>query len=494
MGLKAHRPLLKLLKDDSEGTAPRRRVAARLLGQLEGAKFVVDALVLALQKDADAKTRKNAAASLGRLGVAPQILVELLKDEEIGWVRAAIILALGRQGQEEALEPLRAHEAQTPEEAQALERAIERLEPHQSRVSWQPDRTWPGPVLLEVPVGLEDVALDEARKAQCVASRLGKRRPGLLKLGAKAAPSAVWPGLRCVYRMRLMLTDGPGLLATDPQAPAAVVAWMGTQSGLKELHAWLDAPEGVALKYRFDVRGKGIRRKTRAAWLEAVRTALAPLGLKDSPSSYDFELVLEPGAKLSRAWIVPSFAGDERFAYRHRDVGASIHPVVGAALARLVFTGPQAEVRDPTCGSATLLIERAMLGAGALSGSDVSPTAVAASQTNIAASGQRITIHRGDAAEPSSWAMCDEVLANLPFGLRTARRDVTLTRLYNRLSTHLGHNLRAKGRALLYTTARGALDDALGRNSRLTIQERRVVEAGGLEVGLWLVGRSGRRA
>jgi 23S rRNA G2445 N2-methylase RlmL len=172
-------------------------------------------------------------------------------------------------------------------------------------------------------------------------------------------------------------------------------------------------------------------------------------------------------------------------------VGAAINPVLGACLARVVRTGPAASVFDPTCGSATLLIERALLDPQtSLVGLDISPTACAAATTNIVAAGfqARIAVSRGDAADPSTWPICDEVLANLPFGLRTAREDADLEALYRDLLGNLVKQLRSGGRALLYTSHRDLLQPLLEAHiDKLELRRRFRVRSGGLWVDAWLL-------
>jgi len=141
-------------------------------------------------------------------------------------------------------------------------------------------------------------------------------------------------------------------------------------------------------------------------------------------------------------------------------------------------------VFDPTCGSGTLLIERALLDPECrLYGLDASPTAVDAARQNVRAAGlgQRIHIQRGDAANPSAWPHCDEVLANLPFGVRTGRHDRDLPALYAALTQNLARALRPGCRAVLYTAQSNLLERALS-NARLIAATRIRTISGGMSV------------
>src|SRR5436305_3815041 len=202
-------------------------------------------------------------------------------------------------------------------------------------------------------------------------------------------------------------------------------------------------------------------------------------------------LRIEADADATRIWLVPTFEADTRFAYRVSDVGASINPVVGACLARLVRRGERSVVVDPTCGSGTLLIERGLLDAGTmLSGIDISPTATRAATGNVIAAGlaARIAVRQGDGGDAAAWPdRCDEVLANLPFGMRTEDRN--LDGLYRRIVGNIARTLNPGGRALLYTTNAKTLIALLRRTVKLKVIGERRVESGGVQVGLWIVER-----
>jgi 23S rRNA G2445 N2-methylase RlmL len=202
-------------------------------------------------------------------------------------------------------------------------------------------------------------------------------------------------------------------------------------------------------------------------------------------------LRVEADADATRIWLVPTFASDARFAYRVSDVGASINPVVGACLARLVRRGDDGVIVDPTCGSGTLLIERALLDLGPmLRGIDISPTAIRAATGNVitASLAARIAVRQGDGGDPAGWPdRCDEVLANLPFGMRTEDRN--LDGLYRRIVGNIARTLAPGGRALLYTAHAKTLIALLRRTTRLKVTAERRVDSGGLQVGVWILER-----
>jgi tRNA A58 N-methylase Trm61 len=350
-------------------------------------------------------------------------------------------------------------------------------------------------ISLEVPPGMESVVRQEA--AEHGVPLLDCDRPGILRCPPTCPPWRLLPALRCVYGLVIEAAQGPPLRFEQPlEAAAGVAALISGSAELRQWRDWLEAEENL-LRYRFSVERPRLRRDRFRHLLEVVRKACLPFDLFDSPSDYDVELNLHADAAGSCLCVRPSFMKDTRFLYRRRDVGAAIHPVVAACLARLSRATANGTVFDPTCGSATLLIERALLDRDIyLIGQDISRTAVAAARTNIEAAGlaNRITLRRGDSTRLESWPACHEVLANLPFGMRTRHQDMDLPTLYRSILENLSLRLQPGGRAVCYTTNRTSFETALSPVlDRLRPEDRLCVQAGGLWVHAWTL-RSERSA
>ena len=414
--------------------------------------------------DESPQGRRIAAIALGKRGGAGAVaaLRTALAREEVAWVRPSMILALGKIGGDEARAALAEIDARSDAETEALRKARDRVSGPAVGFSWRGD----APVFAAVPVGLEDVAIAEAGRATFV-------RRGIIALPSRPR------GLRCIYDLRILIAEG------DPRAFAETV-----KRAEVRWREWIHSESDV-LPYRFSLENARVTKQEFNDLLRLARETFSPQGLVDSPSSYAAMLRVEADADATRIWLVPTFEADERFAYRVNDVGASINPVVGACLARLVRRGDRSVVVDPTCGSGTLLIERALLDGGTmLSGIDISPTAIRAATGNVIAAGlaARIAVRLGDGGDAAAWpTQCDEVLANLPFGMRTEDRN--LDGLYRRIVGNIARTLNPGGRALLYTTHAKTVVALLRRTAKLQVIEERRVETGGVSVGLWVVER-----
>ncbi len=479
--MQQHRAL-PALRAALQHAEPRiRQSAAFLLGRL-GESEIAPALSRALSDD-DPKVRKNAAVSLGRLGGPDQLnaLSDALDGETISWVRPSLVLALGALGGAAANQLLSGIEPHSDEERDALRKALDRTAPARPVASWVVGG-WRPACLLEMPPGLERIAQDDALAHGLPLPH--QIDDGRLRLARDIPPDGLTARLRCSYGPLLVAGDGPPLPLHDAHACAnQVVALVTASQTIRRWREWI-AIDGSELRFRLAF-GPRVRATTLRAVLQALREAVVPLGLVDSPSRYVIELVVESDQRGSRLLVRPSFAPDGRFSYREQDVPAAINPVVAAGLARVVRTRTDATIFDPTCGSATLLIERAKLGGVAqMFGLDIMPAAIDAATANLRAVGYdwMTELAEGDAAEFRNWPDCDEVVANLPFGLRTRNIEADLEGLYERIAHNLRQALRPGGRAILYTAQPTPLEIALDRAGGLQPDGHLRIFVGGLWV------------
>ena len=222
-----------------------------------------------------------------------------------------------------------------------------------------------------------------------------------------------------------------------------------------------DAAGAPALPYRIELRRYA---GDRAAFLHAVAAAL---GGQNRPGGYAWELRVSCTADgQALVSVKPSAAPDARFAYRKAALPASIHPAMAAALAQAAAmrlpgrTG--LSVYDPCCGSGTLLVEAAKaLDCAALCGTDVSPAAVRAARTNLAAAGLPAQLLQRDCRRFAPSAPFDLVLSNLPFGNRVGSHAGNEA-LYRGLAARLPALLAPGALAVLYTMEGRLLERCLG--------------------------------
>lgn len=174
---------------------------------------------------------------------------------------------------------------------------------------------------------------------------------------------------------------------------------------------------------------------------------------------------------------------------------SAAQPAIAAAMVRLLAreagTAPRT-VLDPFCGGGTLVLEAAEAWPGArLLASDLLPELAEGTRTNVLAStGRGVEVRAADAADlASSWGdigLMDAVLANPPFGRQLAR-GVDLHVLYGDFFEGLERILRPGGLAAVLVWKRRTFVGAMGRAPSLTRVHARVVEAGGLWVGIEVI-------
>ena len=471
---------LRALQSESSDA---RKEAAADLGRARPSREIDAALTAAL-RDTAPKVRKSAAIALAREGndAAIDALAAALRAEEFDWVRSSVILAIGKVGGLGAERVLREWQPQSDAERAALAKALDRVSEEVDQIAWRPEGI-DAPLYAAAPRGLEDVAVAEAAE---IGIAMTLERPGLLRFALETPIGGLLARLRCIHDVRLLVGEGEPL--TD-DVPGRLAALLGNASW----RDWLRS-SGDVIRYRFSLDNLDLPKSTFREALSAVRKTLKTHGLADSPSNYSLLLRVDSSPERTRVWLVPTFEGDGRFAYRKADVGAAIDPVVGACLVRLVRTGTDAHVVDPTCGSGTLLIERVLLDAKVTAtGLDISPTAVRATTENVIAAGlaARIAIRQADASDRAVWPeRCREVIANLPFGIRSASMDRDLPAVYSGVVANAAGCLEEGGKALFYTSAARLMADELRRNSsRLRVVEERTVPSGGIRVRVWVVAR-----
>ncbi|MCC6804068.1 MAG: methyltransferase domain-containing protein [Anaerolineae bacterium] len=139
-------------------------------------------------------------------------------------------------------------------------------------------------------------------------------------------------------------------------------------------------------------------------------------------------------------------------AYKAVERPGSLKPTVAAAMLRLAGADPGARLLDPCCGSGTIVIEGALLGAAA-QGGDIDPEAVEAALANASAAGVEVAITQRDARVlPLPDRSIDCVVTNLPWGRQIAVDDA-LAGLYADVCSEIERVIAPGGRIVVLTSA-----------------------------------------
>lgn len=220
-----------------------------------------------------------------------------------------------------------------------------------------------------------------------------------------------------------------------------------------------ELPYRIELKCEKGFEPKEGRRK--AAENLAVLIDDANLGLVMSPSAYVFEAVIFITAKGVLITILPSTDLDDRFAYKKEGIPASIHPAAAAACISFIKenTYPDANVLDCFCGSGTMLFERAKLPYATLTGSDIAPAAIRIARNNEKIAKTGAVFFAKNATHPFR-EKYDEVICNMPFGLRVGSHNENKA-LYRLFLKNLKDMLTERGRAFLFTHEKRLLEELI---------------------------------
>ena len=470
----------------TNGVDPRARAAAlsalcalasgkegrgEILAALNGTESLRQAL-----RSAEPKERKNAARLLSLVGAPAdgESLRDALAEEKTLFVIPSLLLALGAVGGDTAKEALTRYTVPAAETAEE-EKHIALIAEAKSKALAHTERGAVTPIhrlrekaelLLTYPRGFR-----EALTRELTAAGESFRVAGDGVLVSTDDLDALYKR-RCFEEALLPC----GVTAFTPEAVA-----QAAQRGWRVL-CGADDFGAPTVKYRVELKNAT---GDRAALIRALCGAI---GGKNDPSAYSFEIrvkVLEDGR--ASVYVKPCAVRDVRFAYREKQLPASIRPVTAAAVAsEAIALLPAGErqvlhVYDPCCGSGTMLIEaaRAYRGKSLLMGTDIAQNAVLAARQNTAAALTKAVILQKDCLRFTSREPFDLILSNLPFGNRVGSHTDNVS-LYRGLAARLARLIAPDGVIALYTTEATLLSDALGEHPELTILKTVRTEAGGL--------------
>jgi 23S rRNA G2445 N2-methylase RlmL len=442
---------------------PLRARLVRLLGRIDDAS--VEPRLVALLRDADRPTRRQAVVALGKLGGegARAALLEAWHASERDPAQLrALVEALGRTGDAAVLDLLAGVRAgDDPELARVLAAArtgIERRRVRAVEGGIDGSATLEGAVVrLHVREGIEAILRQELPAATAEA-------PGRLRLEL-AGPLAGLFASRTLLRFGFPLRTARGRSIEE-----VVCAALASEEAAQIVSAFTRGAARWRIEWAAGPRRRAMTRRVAEA-VQRVR----PTMINDPVGAWWEAVVEEEGRDVSvELW--PRGLHDPRFDYRKRSLPASSHPTIAAALVRVAGPRDDDVVWDPFVGAGTELVERARLGPyRRLFGTDRDAGAVDAARENLAAAAIDASITRADVA---SWRPPEPVtllLTNPPLGRRV---DADLDRLYATTFERAAAAVAPGGR-FVWISPRAGRTVALAREAGFVVERRLRVDMGG---------------
>ncbi len=427
------------------------------------------------------KMRKNAARLAGALKDPADVqpLIHALSREDMRMVRPSQILALGAMDCAEARIFLEAYQVLPPiDESEEVHCREEREALKKARASYQilQKHAFKGLdqeriVELICPEGLAGAMAQTLEKAGIPVQKL--RQTGVrVRLQTFNSLQAIRGWQEVLFPMA----------AGEIYSPEAV-ALVCRNKVLPFLRATHE--EERPFWYRLELRGVEDRRKAAAQISQAVDSS----DMVNNPAAYEVELRIQYHGGRFRLDVKLYTVEDGRFAYRRKDLPASIHPATAAGIMELArpWLAEDAKVADPCCGSGTMLLERArMTPCQDLIGVDISRGAIEAAKENFRAARRPGRFLVKDCTRWKPPEPQDEIISNLPFGNRVGSHENN-TALYRKLVSNLPNWLRPGGVAILYTMEIQLLQQLAEQQPELMIEKIHRTEAGGLRPAIFII-------
>lgn len=429
----------------------------------------------------DAKLRKNFGELLGRVDADAyaDLLMQMLTDEQTDFVRSTLILSLGKAKEKpevlsflQAYQPVSSDPKHLAQEKDALAKALDSLAPDRGEEDYFVHGLPPkARLILTCPNGL--VTIRELEEL------------GLKAHALKGAPDRILalapPTFGGIYRARTFAKAG--VLVGEYTTLEEAFAALSSKEMAKILKTMYPRP---VLPLRIEVSQReegGMPRKER---INKIKEALSRHAfVRNSPSGYVAEVHVHDCGRSVFVSVDPSPRLDGRFLYRTAAVSASAQPCVAAACvyAAKEYLKKDAHVLDCFCGSGTMLFERAKYPYKSLIGGDISPDAIKAAHLNEKKAKSGASFVMKNAVSPYRERF-DEIICNMPFGLRVSSHSEN-RKLYQTFLSRLPQLLTEDGVALLFTHEKKLLTELLGKD--LALLGRIKFSAGGLYPTLFIV-------
>lgn len=253
------------------------------------------------------------------------------------------------------------------------------------------------------------------------------------------------------YSELLFVIPGMEICPANPDMLAAKIAASGLIEMLKADHkGLLPFYFRLEIKSRQPLDKKTVFAKRLASAIEQATNHT----LINSPHDYEFELrMIEDKNGNYHTLIKYMTIPDVRFDYRQEHVSSSIKPSTAALLVELAkdYMVKDAQVLDPFCGVATMLIERQMVvKANTSYGIDTSLEAIEKAKQNTLNAGQIIHFVNRNFFTFTHEYLFDEIFTNMPWAIgKVSQHDIN--DIYRNFFIQAKSVLKPQGTIILYT-------------------------------------------
>lgn len=328
------------------------------------------------------------------------------------------------------------------------------------------------PVALYCRAGLEDLLLESARTLKLNARISGR---GLVLINMESDAAKLKPSPFTMLTSMRVWHDIGFVFPFSPSGGIEKIAELISGPISKCL-----APFGT--RVRFDWQAS-----RSVNWDLAARLQKAGSTLVNAPREADWDLMIDQEA--GRIVAKPKAWFDLRFDYREKDVPASSHAPLAAALAALAEVRPGEVVWDPFCGAGTEIIEAGLSQPRAvLIGSDIDPKAIEAARHNVRRAGIKAEWLVGDFRGNLFPGAVDIILTNPPLGRRVAPGDARA--MADDLIALAAKRLRsATGRLIWVAPDAGSAAVTAVRAGLVVVTSRRV-DMGGFDAEIQILRKS----
>ncbi|MCX6344357.1 MAG: methyltransferase domain-containing protein [Armatimonadetes bacterium] len=438
--------------------------------------------------DEDPKVRWNSTVALGDLKISESVnhLIEAHSKETSTWVRPSMILAMGSIGGSEVTEYLSSYQPNDSRERSALQKVLDRSIGERSDWRFVKHLAQPIPIELWAVEGIENTVAKGVREQ--LSLPVLKVAPGRVQTSTADAYSLF--ALRSFTELLIPLAKAQMKPPCEKNELLKIVEEKLEQDGILDRILSLHEDGQQIMRYRLEIRGKELKHQDRRTIIMEIADRIAATcpAFVNSTSNYNVEIRILLEENSAEILLKPFTILDDRFSYRVKDVPAAINP---SAAAGVISLAPDlfahGRVLDPFCGSGTMLIERAQAGSyDKLVGIDISRAAIEAAQQNVKIAGlPNVTLIRDDMRRVSHEALFDEIITNMPFGIRTGKHSANV-KLYQDFFDLIPRILTKHGFVLLYTQEVLLTTNLFRKSKQLKLCSINRVQSGGLRPAIFV--------